>query len=61
MREKEKLIGDFLKEVLLNDTDFLTSGLRSHQENYELVQKICRIITVILLLICVAILIIKYL
>lgn len=56
---KEKL--EFLGWMVRNKPDFLTSMISYEMETYKQTQKICRIITVILLLVCLIVLGTKFL
>jgi hypothetical protein len=46
------LFGGAFKEALMNDTDFLTSGLEAQKEAYRTQRMLCRIITVLLIVVC---------
>lgn len=61
LNELFQLLTGAVKESLLNDEiDFLTSGIEAKKKEYKFKRLICRIITIIMLGICVIILLLRY-
>lgn len=61
MNELFQLLTGAVKNSLLHDEiDFLTSGVKAKNQEYKTKRLICRVITLILLIVCVVILLLHY-
>lgn len=61
MNELLRIFADIAKESLTEgEIDFLTSGVEAKRKEYRCKQRVCRMITIILLVVCTVILLLRY-